>query len=326
MAPDPAVDVDGLTIRYGSTVAVDGVSFRAAAGEVTALLGPNGAGKTSILEHLEGYRPRAAGTVRVLGLDPATDHRRLRNEVGLMLQDGGLPPGIRPAELLRQYAGFFPDPVAPGELLERTGLTHRARTAVRRLSGGEQRRLSLALALVGRPKVVFLDEPTAGIDLEGRELVRRTVSALTGEGAAVVLTTHDLDEGQRMADRVVIVDHGRIVADGTTAELLGAGTGDEIRFAAPDGIDVASLGAALGGTVTASTGGEYVAAVPPTPANVAALTAWLAERDLPLGDLRAGRQRLDDVFRRLTSGTSSVDTAAPSTGRRGRGRRGRSTS
>ena len=323
MVTEPAVVVDGLTIRYGSTVAVDGVSFRAAAGEVTALLGPNGAGKTSVLEHLEGYRPRSGGSATVLGLDPAVERRRLRGEVGLMLQDGGLPPGIRPGELLRQYAGFFPDPVPPDELLERTGLTHRARTAVRRLSGGEQRRLSLALALVGRPRVVFLDEPTAGIDLEGRDLVRSAVADLTASGAAVVLTTHDLDEGQRMADRVVIVDHGRVVADGTTAELLGAGAGDEIRFAAPEGLDVADLGTVLGGPVTAATGGEYVAAVPPTPANVAALTAWLAANDLPLGDLRAGRQRLDDVFRRLTGEATSAGPGGPGAdGDRRRRRRG----
>jgi len=314
-----AVEVEDLRVTYGPTTAVDGVSFTAAAGHVTALLGPNGAGKTSILEHLEGYRPRSGGQARVLGLDPAKDHAALVRQVGLMLQEGGIPLGIRPHELLAQYAGFFDDPVAPTELLDRVGLSQRARTTARRLSGGEQQRLSLALALVGRPRVVFLDEPTSGIDQEGRELVRDVVTQLTGDGVAVVLTTHDLDEGQRMADRVVIVDHGKVVADGTTAELLSTGEGDEILFAAPVGLDTASLSTALGGDVVAVSSGEYRAQVPPTPANVAALTAWLAERDLPLGDLRAGRQRLDDVFRRLTANTEPpVQPAARRRGRRSR--------
>jgi ABC-2 type transport system ATP-binding protein len=233
-----------------------------------------------------------------------------------MLQEGGIPPGIRPKELLAQYAGFFDDPMDPTELLGRVGLSHRARTPARRLSGGEQQRLSLALAVVGRPRVVFLDEPTSGIDQEGRELVRDVVTQLTSEGVAVVLTTHDLDEGQRMADRVVIVDHGKVVADGTTSDLLSSGEGDEILFAAPAGLDTASLAAALGGEVDAVSAGEYRARVAPSPANVAALTAWLAERNLPLGDLRAGRQRLDDVFRRLTANT--VAPAAPEGRRRGR--------
>jgi len=312
----PAVEVEDLTVRYGRTTAVDGVSFVAARGQVTALLGPNGAGKTSILEHLEGYRPRAGGSARVLGLDPRTDHAALVRVVGLMLQDGGIPLGVRPRELLAQYAGFFDDAADPDELLARVGLSHRARTAARRLSGGERQRLSLALALVGRPQVVFLDEPTSGIDQEGRTLVREVVDQLTDDGVAVVLTTHDLDEGQRMADRVVIVDHGRVVADGTTAELLSSTDGDEILFAAPDGLDTTSLGAAVGGAVDVVGPGEYRARVAPSPANVAALTAWLAARDLPLGDLRAGRQRLDDVFRRLTSSTGAPDMADE--GRRGR--------
>ena len=316
MSDTPAVEVVDLTVRYGQTTAVDGVSFTAAAGQVTALLGPNGAGKTSVLEHLEGYRPRSGGQARVLGLDPAKDHGALVRQVGLMLQEGGIPLGIRPKELLTQYAGFFDDPADPTELLARVGLSHRARTTARRLSGGEQQRLSLALALVGRPRVVFLDEPTSGIDQEGRELVRDVVAQLTGDGVAVVLTTHDLDEGQRMADRVVIVDHGKVVADGTTAELLSSGDGDEILFAAPADLDTASLSAALGGEVGAVSAGEYRAKVAPTPANVAALTAWLAERDLPLGDLRAGRQRLDDVFRRLTANTGAP--AEPAGRRRGR--------
>jgi ABC-2 type transport system ATP-binding protein len=299
---DAAVVVEDLRIAYGDTVAVDGLSMEAPAGAVTVVLGPNGAGKTSTVEHLEGYRARRAGRARVLGLDPQTDRRALSRQVGVMLQEGGIPTAIRPPELLRQYAGFFTDPRDPEELLREVGLDHRRRTAFRRLSGGEQRRLSLALALVGRPRLVFLDEPTSGIDLQGRELVRRLVAELRDDGVTVVMTTHDLDEAERVADHVVIVDRGRVVASGPPAVLTASTDADHLRFRAPPGIDLAGLGGAVGGSAAEEAPGEYVVAVPPTPANVAAVTAWLAEHDLPLGDLRAGRQRLDDVVRRLTGG------------------------
>ncbi|MFI5043301.1 MAG: ABC transporter ATP-binding protein [Acidimicrobiales bacterium] len=299
----PAVVVDDLVIRYGDTVAVDGLSFAANRSEVTVVLGPNGAGKTSTIEHLEGYRRAAGGTATVLGLDPVRDHRALARRVGLMLQSGGIPTGIRPAEVLRQYAGFFDRPIEPGELLGRVGLDHRARTPFRRLSGGEQKRLSLALALIGRPDVAFLDEPTAGVDLEGRELIRQVVADLAADGVAVVLTTHDLDEAERVADRIIIIDRGQAVAEGTPDELMRAGAGDHLLFGGPPNLDIVALGTSVGATVEEVTRGEYRVDVPPTPANVAAVTAWLAERDLPLADQRAGRQRLDDVLRRLTART-----------------------
>jgi ABC-2 type transport system ATP-binding protein len=322
-AAGPAVEVDGLVISYGDTVAVDGVSFAAHHGEVTALLGPNGAGKTSTVEHLEGYRPARSGRTSVLGMDPRRDRRRLAGRVGLMLQEGGIPPAIRPHEVLEQYAGFFVDPIPPTELLERIGLLDRARTPVRRLSGGEQQRLSLALAVIGRPEVVLLDEPTAGIDLTGRDLVRRLVRELRDDGVAVLLTTHDLDEAERTADRVVIIDRGRVVADGSPAELMRAGEGDDLRFGAPAGVDVASLAEHVGGPVDEVSPGEYRVGIPATPANVAAVTAWLAERDLPLSDLRAGRQRLDDVFRRLTNESPAPRESTPGAGRQRRRRPGR---
>ncbi len=324
-----AVEVEGLVVRYGETVAVDGVSFSARHGEVTTVLGPNGAGKTSTIEHLEGYRPAAGGTTRVLGMDPARDHRRLVARVGVMLQEGGIPTAIRPVELLRQYAGFFDRPRGVDELLARVGLPHRATTAYRRLSGGEQRRLSLALAVIGRPDVVFLDEPTAGIDLEGRETVRSLVRELRDEGTCVVLTTHDLDEAERSSDHVVIIDRGTVVASGAPRDLVRPSDGDHVLFGAPAGLDVASLGEHLGGEVVEVTPGEYRAAVAPSPANVAAVTAWLAERELPLEDLRAGRQRLDDVFRRLTThddapaaGGEADDGRPTGRGPRARRRRG----
>jgi ABC-2 type transport system ATP-binding protein len=295
----PAVEVADLRITYGDVVAVDGVSFTAEAGEVVALLGPNGAGKTSTIEALEGYRKPVGGAVRVLGWDPVAEHGLVVGHIGVMLQEGGLYPGIRTAEVLHLFAAYFDDPTDPDELLGRVGLADQAKATARRLSGGQQQRLSLALALVGKPDVAFLDEPTAGLDVDGRLLVRDVVREQRDRGVCVLLATHDLAEAEKVADRVVIVDRGRVVADGTPAELM-AGEGNEIRFGAPSGLDVAGLGAQLGGTVTEPTAGEYVAAVAPSPRAVAALTAWLAEHDLPLADLRAGRQHLEDVFVRLT--------------------------
>ncbi len=323
-AESPAVEVADLTIRYGDHVAVDGLSFTAERGRITALLGPNGAGKTSTVETLEGYRRATSGTVRVLGLDPWSQHAELVGRIGVMLQTGGVYTGIRPPEVLRLFASYYDDPADPDELLERVGLADRSRSTWRSMSGGEQQRLSLALALVGKPQVAFLDEPTAGIDPAGRQLIRRIVADLRADGVAVLLTTHDLDEAEKLADRVVIIDHGHLLADATPTELMAGGQGDELNFGAPGGLDVTALGARLGASVTEESPGEYRVAAPPTPATVAALTAWLAEHDLPLADLRAGRQSLEDVFLRLTRTAAEADAAlaaeraTESGGRRGR--------
>jgi len=297
-----AVVVEGLVVRYGDVVAVDGVSFAAAAGRVTCVLGPNGAGKTSTVECLEGLRRPSAGRLEVLGHDPGTDRRALAPRVGVMLQEGGAHPAVRTLEAMRHAAALYPSALDPAALVERLGLSGREKRTWRQLSGGEQRRLALGLALVGRPEVAFLDEPTAGVDPAGRQVIREVVRDLRDEGAAVVLTTHDLDEAERVADDVVVVDRGRVVARGTLAELVGSpGSGEVLRFSAPPGIDVADLAAHLGGAaVTESEAGRYEVAAAPTPTTVAAVTAWLAERDLPLADLQAGRQRLEDVFLSLT--------------------------
>lgn len=297
----PAVSVEGLVVRYGSITAVDGLSFAADRGEVVALLGPNGAGKTTAVETLEGFRRAHAGRVRVLDLDPFGHRSELMARLGVMPQVGGVYPGIRPPEMLRLYAALFDDAEDPGAMLERVGLTHRARSTWRDLSGGEQQRLSLALALIGKPAVAVLDEPTAGVDVSGRQVIRQIINDLRSSGVCVLLTTHELDEAERIADRVVIIDRGRAVATGTPAELMAAGGSNEIRFGAPAGLDKAALGKVMVAPVDELSPGEYRIDTPPTPANVAALTAWLAERDLPLADLRAGRQRLEDVFLRLTA-------------------------
>ena len=315
-ASQPAIEVTDLTVRYGDRVAVNGLSFQAMPGQITALLGPNGAGKTSTVETLEGYRRPTSGTVRVLGLDPVADHRQLVARIGVMLQSGGVATGMRPAEALHLSASYYDNPVNPDELLDLVGLADRRSSTWRSMSGGEQQRLSLALALIGRPDVAFLDEPTAGIDPAGRQLIRRIISELRDRGVAVLLTTHDLEEAEKLADHVVIIDHGVVLADGTPTELMRAAQGDDVRFGAPSGLDVASLGERIGAVVTEASPGEYVVASAATPAMVAAITAWLAEMNLPLADLRAGRQRLEDVFLRLTADAAEPATEPAATRRR----------
>jgi ABC-2 type transport system ATP-binding protein len=297
-----AIEVEGLTVTYGDVLAVDHLSFRAEAGEVTCVLGPNGAGKTSTIESLEGLRWPLTGQMSVIGLEPRRDHRSLVERIGVMLQDGGIHPGVRTLEVLRHAASLYAESLDPEGLLERLGLGGLERRTYRQLSGGQQRRLALALALVGRPQVAFLDEPSAGVDPAGRQVIRQVIADLRSEGVTVLLTTHDLDEAERVADRVVIIDRARLVAEGPLDEIMrGPGAGETVRFAAPPGIDTAALAERLGSITVTETGpGEYEVSAPPTPATVAAITAWLAENDLPLGDLRAGRQRLEDVFLRLT--------------------------
>ena len=292
--------MESLVVRYGPVTAVDGVSFTVAPSEVVALLGPNGAGKTTTVETLEGYRRPTSGRVRVLGLDPVADRRSLARHVGVMLQEGGTYPVLSPARALGLFASYYDDARDPAELLTLTGLAQVATTPAKRLSGGERQRLSLALALVGRPRVAFLDEPTAGVDPAGRISIREIVASLRADGACVLLTTHELGEAERMADRVVIVDRGSVVATGRPADLVT--TAEEIRFAAPTGIDVAALGQRVGAVVTEIGPGDYRVAAAATPGAVAAVTAWLAEHDLALADLRAGRQTLEDTFLRLTGG------------------------
>lgn len=319
----PALEVQDLVISYGDTRAVNGLTFSAEPGEVLAVLGPNGAGKTSTIECLEGYRRPTSGEVRVLGLDPISQHAELVPQIGVMLQSGGVYPGIRPIEALELHAAFYADAANPAELLDRVGLTHVRRNSWRQMSGGEQQRLSLALALVGKPRVAFLDEPTAGVDVQGRQLIRSTVRELAQDGVCVVLTTHDLDEAEKVSDRVVIIDRGHLITVGTPDELMAAGGSREIRFGAPPGIDTAALGKVMIAAVHETTPGEYLIETDPSPANIATLTGWLAEKDLPLADIRAGRQTLEDVFLRMTAITGEVpavrlDQRPPGAGAKGR--------
>ncbi len=218
-----AIEVAGLVKGYGGRSVVDGVDLTVASGEIVALLGPNGAGKTTTIEIIEGYRTPDDGTVRILGADPARGDRDHRARVGIMLQDGGFDMRTRPAETIRQFARFHADPRDPEELLDLVGLRAVAATSYRRLSGGERQRLSLAVALVGRPEVLLLDEPTAGMDPEARAITRDLVVSLRAEGMAILLTSHDLVDVERLADRVAVLVDGRIVADGPVADVVGEG-------------------------------------------------------------------------------------------------------
>jgi ABC-2 type transport system ATP-binding protein len=315
----PAVEVTNLVKRYPGVVAVADVSWEARAGEVTALLGPNGAGKTTTIEICTGLCRRDGGAVEILGLDPARDGATLRPRVGVMPQGGSTASGIYPAarvrEVLALYAALHTDPLPLDDLLARLRLDHRARTAWRRLSGGEQQRLSLALALVGRPEVVFLDEPTAGLDVEGRHTTWDLIADLRAAGVAVVLTTHALDEAEQLADAIVIVAAGRVVGRGTVASLVAdaaAHPGDVLRFDAPPGLPLAELVAAIGAPLDASetAPGRYALTGTITPAVVAALTSWCAGRSVMPDHLTTGTRSLEDVFIELTGSGRPAESAS----------------
>jgi len=299
----PAIEVAGLEKHYGATRAVDGLSLSVAPGEVFGLLGPNGAGKTTTVEILEGYRAPDRGTVRVLGLDPVHDGPKVRPRIGVMLQEGGLYPGIRPLEALRLFASYYDDPDDPERLLDLVGLRESEHTMVRRMSGGQQQRLSLALALVGRPELVFLDEPTAGMDPHARATTWRLVRELRDRGVTVVLTTHAMDEAEQLCDRVAIVDHGRLVACGTPSELTNTAASDETRFTADPGLPVTKLAAAVGVEalrIREARPGSYVIEATATPELVADLAIWLRDEGIRIGELHAGHRSLEEVFLRLT--------------------------
>jgi ABC-2 type transport system ATP-binding protein len=335
-----AVEIRELVVRYptptGDVMAVDGLNLAIPTGTVCTLLGPNGAGKTSTVETLEGYRKPTTGTVRVLGLDPINDAKALAPRIGVMLQRNGVYVTMNPREVMRLFASYYGNRALDADvMLETVGLGSVAATPWRRLSGGEQQRLSLGLALIGRPDVAFLDEPTASVDPTARILVRDIIGQLRTDGVTVVLTTHDLDEAQRLSDHVVIIDHGKVLAEGTPTQLMrGSGRGG-VRFRTAGTFDTTSLGLALGGTVsgsasspsspsgsqsspatgTSATGtsdGEYLVDMDPTPANIAALTNWLAQHDLAIEDLKAGTHSLEDVFFRLTATAQSARAEAES--------------
>jgi len=227
---ETTVRLEGLVRRFAGLTACDAMSWSAPAGAVTAVLGPNGAGKTTAVECAVGLQRPDAGSVTVLDIDPWRAGPEHRARVGVMLQSGGLPTGTTPSRLLRHLAGLYADPAPVDELAHRLGVDGFARTTVRRLSGGQHQRLALAAALVGRPEVVFLDEPTAGLDPHGRLDVYDLVDEIRSGGTTVVVTTHSFEEAERLADHLVIVSDGRTVAEGSPAQVVGSGTLEQVYF------------------------------------------------------------------------------------------------
>jgi ABC-2 type transport system ATP-binding protein len=298
---EPAVAVRGLTMRYSGRVVVDDLSLDAPAGRITIVLGPNGAGKTTTIETAEGFRAPHGGTVRVLGLDPQADAVALAPRVGVMLQAGGIWPALRAAEMLRHVARLYAHPLDVDPLLRRLGLTDVARTPYRRLSGGEQQRLALGCALVGRPELVFLDEPTTGLDPQARVEAWQLLRELRDAGVSIVMTTHLLDEAQALADHVVVIDNGRVVAAGTVAELTSSSPA--LRFRAAPGLHLGGLRAALPAGFDADevTPGAYRVTGPVTAGTVAAVTAWCASAGVMPTDLSTTGATLADAYFELTT-------------------------
>ncbi|MGH7643354.1 MAG: ABC transporter ATP-binding protein [Candidatus Dormibacteria bacterium] len=307
MTGTPAISVKGLRKSYGELVAVADLELEIAAGELVAILGPNGAGKTTTVEILEGYRRPDRGTISVLGLDPARDSRQVRPLVGLMLQEGGIYPTLKVRESVELFASFFVAPANPAQLVERVGLTDRSETRFRQLSGGEKQRLSLALALVGRPRVLFLDEPTAGMDPRARLLTWEIVAEAQQSGTTIVLTTHSMEEAERLADRVVILNRGSLVACDSPARLRGGADNNLLHLELAGELEptlLASLqGLAMVNSVTDLGAGSYDLRSS-TPREVAAaITELLRTQGPQIQLLRLGRSSLEEIFLQLTEGS-----------------------
>jgi ABC-2 type transport system ATP-binding protein len=289
-----AVDVRDVVVRYGDRTAVDRVRLVAPRGRILALLGHNGAGKTSLLQVCEGFRKPDAGAAKILGLDPVAEHDALMPRIGIMLQSGGVYPWATAGEILELFAGFAAHPLDIRMLLDRLGLEKVAGTRFRRMSGGEQQRLALAVALVGRPELVFLDEPTAGMDTEARHTTWRLVEELRADGVSVLLTTHLLDEAERLADHVVIMNEGRVAATGTPAELTAAAGIDHLSVRAEPGLPVS-------GAIAEPAPGEYEVTGPLDAAAVAAVLGWFAAAGAQVTAVNSRRRTLEDVYLALTS-------------------------
>jgi ABC-2 type transport system ATP-binding protein len=298
------VEIDGLVMRYGDKTAVDRLDLRVDRDTITAVLGPNGAGKTTTLETCEGYRKPQQGRVRVLGLDPQAERRELLPRIGVMLQGGGAWSGVRAMEMLRHVARLHAHPLDVDMLAERVGLGDCGRTPYRRLSGGQQQRLNLAMAVVGRPELVFVDEPTAGMDPQARRTTWELLQELRGSGVTVVLTTHFMDEAERLADRIHIIDHGRLIASGTPPELTrGATATIRLVVTEPFPPDApGSLQRALGNQVEVHPVGDRSVLITGTadPTTLGKVSAWCEENNVLPESLNLGQRNLEDVFLELT--------------------------
>ncbi|GLX00364.1 ABC transporter ATP-binding protein [Microtetraspora sp. NBRC 16547] len=286
-----AIQVDGLRKSYGDFEAVKEISFTVARGEIFALLGRNGAGKSTTIEILAGFQRPDGGTVRVLGLDPVKDRAKVRKSTGIMLQEAGFFPDLTVARTVDSWRDLVPAARPRAEALELVGLTEKAGTKVRQLSGGEKRRLDLALATLGRPDLLFLDEPTTGMDPAARKATWDVVTDLAERGTTVLLTTHYLEEAQRLATTMAIMDRGAIVASGGMAETLAAQTG-RVAFELPSGVEVQDLPV----DVTAMEGTTVICRVPDPDVAAQTLLGWAGERGLRLRGLEVRTATLEDLF------------------------------
>lgn len=293
-----ALRVDNVVKRFGNKYAVNKLSFTANPGTVLALLGPNGAGKTTTIEMCEGFQHPTSGSISVLGLDPATEPEKVRARIGIMLQGGGSYSGIRVREMLELAAKYNRNPHDPNWLIELLGLEGVAKTTYKRLSGGQQQRLSLALAIIGRPELVFLDEPTAGMDAQSRLAVWDLISHMRDDGTTIILTTHLMDEAERLADDIVIIDHGHVVATGTPQELTRGTSAETVEFETTSELSLDQLPAEA--RVRQIRPLHYQLDCTPTPELVAKLTAAAAEQNVLITRLGVKQRNLEEVFLELT--------------------------
>jgi ABC-2 type transport system ATP-binding protein len=295
-----SVVVENLSVSYGDLVAVDNVSFEAPSGGVTVILGPNGAGKTSTIEVCEGFRTAKSGSVRVLGLDPVSDHRALTERMGVMLQGGGVYPSARVRDVVSHFCALHNKGVNATQLVERVGLSNRSTGTWRKLSGGEQQRLSLALALAADPEVIFLDEPTSGVDIDGRDIIADIIRDLAARGTTVVLASHDMVEAEKVATHAVLFNSGKVIASGEILTLLTSRK--HLRFTSSVGLVPAELAVSINSPVVAIGDGVYEVASEPTPQLMTRISQWLADNSHPLLGVDMGTESLEDTYRRLTRG------------------------
>ncbi|WP_276941898.1 ABC transporter ATP-binding protein [Ferrimicrobium acidiphilum] len=315
-----AIEVKGLTISYGTTLAVDQLTFGVGFGEVVGVLGPNGAGKTSTLETIEGYRRPTHGSVRVLGLDPAAKQAQLSREMGVMLQEGGIPARMTVKAALSLYSRFYDHPRSIAELTERLNLSSVLSTPYRRLSGGEKQRLSLALALIGGPRVLLLDEPTAGVDPEGKAAIRELITDLRAASVAILMTGHELEEIDRIVDQVLIIDRGKERAHGSPAELRQAYGGEGVEFTALSDVDCGALGSRLGTSVRSVRANRYRVEAEPTTELLGHLLQILGELGIEAQDVATVSPSLEEIYLSLigssqpsqSAGISDKDSTAES--------------
>jgi ABC-2 type transport system ATP-binding protein len=296
-----AIVVENFSKSYGTNLVVNQLQFTVQRGEIFALLGPNGAGKTTTVETLEGYRKPDKGTINVLGFDPINQAQELKPRIGIVLQQDGLYPALTAREVLQLFAGYYAHPQDIDTLIEWVGLTSAVKTRCRRLSGGQKRRLALAVALVGNHELLFMDEPTTGMDPQARLTTWEIIRTLQKEGVTILLTTHLMDEAERLADRIAIIDHGQLIALDTPQNLTGAQNATIVRFVAPASLDLKQLAALPSAHhVQEPRPGSYIIETDTIPTLLVELTSWLRDTNTPLIELRVGHGSLEDLFLRLT--------------------------